>query len=91
MCSPLEVAPGYWSGVPGKEGAVPMAELAESAIRMHPMFDPAVLGASLCGRLVYSTAACESLLVHDGWPPEQAEDHVASISIRLAKGWPDFM
>ena len=91
MCSPLEVASEYWSGMPSEEGAVPMAELAESAIRMHPLFDPAVLGVSLCGRLVYSTAACESLLVHDGWPPEEAEDHVANMSIRLVQGWPDFM
>ena len=91
MFPPLEVAPGYWSGMPSKEGAVPMAELAESAIRMHPLFDPAVLGASLCGRLVYSTAACESLLVHGGWPPEEAQEHVANMSIRLAKGWPDFV
>ena len=91
MCAPLEVAPGYWSGLPSERGKVPMAELAESAIRMHPLFDPAVLGASLCGRLVYSTAACESLLLHDGWPPEEAKDHVANMSIRLAHGWPDFI
>ena len=77
--------------MPSKEGAVPVVELGEHALRMYPMFDPAVLGASLCGRLVYSTAACQSLLVHDGWPPEEAEDHVANMSIRLVPGWPDFM
>ena len=91
MCSPLEVAPGYWSGMSSEGGKVPMVEQAESAIRMHPLFDPAVLGVSLCGRLVYSTAACESLLVHDGWPLEEAEDHVANMSIKLSHGWPDFM
>ena len=91
MGSPLEVAPGYWSGMPGEGGAVPLVEQAESAIRMHPLFDPAVLGASLCGRLVYSTAACESLLVRDSWPPEEAEDHVANMSIKLSEGWPEFM
>ena len=91
MGSPLEVAPGYWSGMSSEHGAVPLVELGEHAIHMHPLFDPAVLGASLCGRLVYSTAACESLLVHDGWDPQEAEDHVANMSVRLSEGWPDFM
>ena len=48
----MEVSPGYWSGMPSEDGEVPSVELAESTIRMHPLFDPAVLGASLCGRLV---------------------------------------
>ena len=33
----------------------------------------------------------ESLLVHDSWPPEEAEVHVANMSIKLSHGWPDFM
>ena len=41
--------------------------------RMHPLYDPAVLGNSPCGRLVCDTAACGGLLtVRDGWDPHEA-------------------
>ena len=75
--------------MPSKEGEeVPVVELGEHAIRMHPSFDPAVLGTSLCGRLVYDTAACESLLVWDGWDPQEAQERVADMSTVVLKGWP---
>ena len=72
--------PGCWGGMLSKEGEVPVVELGEHAIRMHPLFDQAVLGATPCGRLVYSTAACESLLVRDGWCPQDAMIHVVNMS-----------
>ena len=77
--------------MPSEKGGPPVVELGEHAIRMHPMFDPAVLGASLCGRLVYSTAACERLLIRGGWDPQDAMIRVANMSAVMLKGWPDFL
>ena len=60
-------------------------------IRMCPLFDPAVLGATPCGRLVYSSSTCESLLVHGGWSPQEAQGRVANMSTVMLKGWPGFV
>ena len=50
---------------------------------MHPLFDPAVLGATPCGRrLVYDAAAYARACwcVAAGWDPEEAQERVANMS-----------
>ena len=64
------MAPGYWSGMLAEGDEPPRVVLGDHAIHMCPLYDPAVLGTTPCGRLVYSNSTCESLLVHDGWDPE---------------------
>ena len=65
---------------------------AARPIRMHPLFDTAVLGATPCGqRLCYSTDACERLVIRDGWGPEDAWVRVARMATVLLPRWPDFL